>query len=225
MCCFKVAPLVAVVSYLGAVGSAAAQESASRPEPHTELPRIARALLDAVATGDRTVWDFHLADDGVFTDERGVRRTKAELLEVLQPLPDSYEGVLEPRDIEVRDFGTAAVVTFHAEEGLTLFGQTITDTYFETDTYLLRDGRWQMIASHVQAEVADPPAAEVPGTVLDRYTGAYRLAPEVRLTIRREDDHLIMEREGRPSQQLLAETETVFFKPGGWDARDRKSVV
>ncbi|MGH9381305.1 MAG: DUF4440 domain-containing protein [Thermoanaerobaculia bacterium] len=206
-CCF--------VLLLCAVG-ASAQE---RPDPRTELPRIARELLAAVATGDRAVWDRHLADDGVFTDERGVRRTKAELLEVLQPLPAGYDGRLEPRDVEVRDFGTTAVLTFRAEESLTLHGQTVADTYFETDTYLLRDGRWQMVASHVQAEVGDPPVAEVPQAALDRCAGVYQLAPDVRATLRRDGDHLVMEREGRPPQSLLPETERVFFTPEGWDAR------
>lgn len=190
-----------------------------RPDPRTELPRIARELLAAVAAGDRDVWDRHLADDGVFTDERGVRRTKAELLEALQPLPAGYEGRLEPRDVEVRDLGTTAVLTFRAEENLTLHGQTVADTYFETDTYLLRDGRWQMVASHVQAEVGDPPVAEVPQAVLDRCAGVYQLAPDVRATLRRDGDHLSMERQGRPPRSLLPETERVFFTPGGWDAR------
>jgi hypothetical protein len=176
-------------------------------------------LLEAVATGDRSVWDRHLADDGVFTDERGVRRTKAELLDVLQPLPEGYEGTLEPRDVEVRDFGATAVVTFRAEERLTLYGQTVADTYFETDTYLLRDRRWQMVASQVQAQIADPPAIEVTEAVIDRYAGVYQLAPDVRLTLRSNDGQLIMEREGRPSQRLLPETEQLFFTPGGWDAR------
>jgi hypothetical protein len=191
----------------------------ARPDPQTELPRIARALLDAVATGERAIWERHLADDGVFTDERGVRRTKAELLEILQPLPAGYEGRLEPRDIAVRDFGTTAVMTFRAEEHLTLFGQSVADTYFETDTYLWRDGRWQMVASHVQAEVGDPPATEEPAAKLARYAGTYQLAPEVRLTIRRDGDQLLMERDGRPPQPLLAETGRTFFTPGGWDAR------
>lgn len=197
----------------------AARELAGRPDPHTELPRIARALLEAVATGDRSVWDRHLADDGVFTDERGMRRTKAELLDILQPLPEGYAGRLEPREVEVRDFGATAVITFRAEERVTLYGQTVADTYFETDTYLLRDGRWQMVASHVQAQVADPPASEVTEAVLDRYAGVYELAPDVRLTLRGDDGHLIMEREGRPPQHLLPETEHLFFTPGGWDAR------
>lgn len=204
-----------VLLLLVAVG-ACAQE---RPDPHTELPRIARELLAAVAAGDRAVWDRHLAEDGVFTDERGTRRTKAELLEALQPLPAGYAGRLEPRDVEVRDFGTVAVLTFRAEESLTLHGQTVADTYFETDTYLLRDRRWQMVASQVQAEVGDPQVAQVPRAALDRYAGVYRLAAGVRATLRRDGDSLVMEREGRPPQPLHPETERVFFTPEGWDAR------
>jgi hypothetical protein len=197
------------------VGACAPQ----RPDPRSELPRVARELLAAVATGDRAVWGRHLADDGVFTDERGVRRTKAELLAVFEPLPAGYAGRLEPRDVEVRDFGSTAVVTFRAEETLTLHGQTVADTYFETDTYLLREGRWQMVASQVQAEVGDPPVAKVPPTALDRFVGVYRLALDIRATVRSDGDHLWMEREGRPPQSLLPETDRVFFTPGGWDAR------
>ncbi|MPY90332.1 MAG: DUF4440 domain-containing protein [Luteitalea sp.] len=211
-----------MTGWLAVIGMTACRPPARQapgPDPRVELPRITRELLAAVATGDREIWDRHLAEDGLFTDERGVTRTKADLLEELRPLPTGYQGKLEPRDVVVHAFGDTAVMRFRAEEHLTLFGQTIEDTYFQTNTYQLRDGRWQLIASHVQAEVGDPLRANVGSEVLDRVAGVYQLAPDVRMRIRVSDDHLVMERDGRPPQQLLPETSEVFFTPGGWDAR------
>lgn len=46
----------------------AAGQTASDAETEKELTRIAQELMDAVARGDKAVWEKHVADDVIYTD-------------------------------------------------------------------------------------------------------------------------------------------------------------
>jgi len=51
----------------------------------------------------------------------------------------------------------------------------------------------------------------VDGKVLDRYVGRFSIPPNLILTIRREGDHLSVQENDEPKQDLLPESETDFF--------------
>lgn len=51
----------------------------------------------------------------------------------------------------------------------------------------------------------------VDAKVLDRYVGRYAIPPDILLTVRREGDHLSMQENDEPRQDLLPESETDFF--------------
>ncbi len=70
------------------------------------------------------------------------------------------------------------------------------------------------MASQVFALLRDPPRAALPETTLDGYAGSYQLAPNVRIRIHRDADHLVAERDGRPPQSFVPELVDVFFTPG-----------
>ena len=48
--------------------------------------------MDAVAAGDRAVWDRVMDDTCVVTGEEGEKLTKAEFLKGLRPLPQGLSG-------------------------------------------------------------------------------------------------------------------------------------
>lgn len=52
---------------------------------------------------------------------------------------------------------------------------------------------------------------QVDPTLLDKYAGRYGLPPDVILTIRREGDHLSIQENDEPKQQLLGESDRDFF--------------
>ncbi len=54
--------------------------------------------------------------------------------------------------------------------------------------------------------------------VLDRYVGRYAIPPSIILTIRREGDHLSVQENDEPKQDLLPESETDFFSATADDA-------
>lgn len=74
--------------------------------------------------------------------------------------------------------------------------------------------------TQVLATLIDPPAIALPAAQLDEYAGTYQLTEAIRYPIRRDDEHLIDERTGRPAQELRVEARDVMFVPG--QPRSRK---
>jgi CubicO group peptidase (beta-lactamase class C family) len=57
----------------------------------------------------------------------------------------------------------------------------------------------------------------VDGKVLDRYVGRYAIPPSIMLTVRREGDHLTVQENDEPRQDLMPESETDFFSTSSDD--------
>jgi len=124
----------------------------SRPEPvsrdEKELVRIAQELFDAIAIGNKPVWEKYVAPDVIYTDENWRILTKKDLVDSLAPLPKGYSGSIRMANVQSRINGDAAVLSYRALEEETVFGQKLTPIYLVTDTYFKRNGQWQMVASH-----------------------------------------------------------------------------
>lgn len=57
----------------------------------------------------------------------------------------------------------------------------------------------------------------VDGKVLDRYVGRYGLPPDIILSVRREGDHLSVQENDEPKQDLMPESETDFYSTSSDD--------
>jgi hypothetical protein len=83
-----------------------------------------------------------------------------------------------------------------------------------TDTYFKRNGRWQMIASHVIVMPSERKAMAIPPELYNSIVGQYELTPGVTYTITREDGKLIGQRTDRAKEELLAADNNTFFRKG-----------
>jgi hypothetical protein len=166
------------------------------------------------------VWDRSLDPGVVDLSEAGDVETKASLIAQLKPLPAGISGHIAMSRFDVKQFGDVAIVLHVDEESEDYFGHPIHAQYMTTATWRLGPDGWKMIASQVYASLVDPPAIELPAGQLDEYVGAYRLTQEIQYTIRRDGDHLVGERTGRPPQSLRVEARDVLFVPG--QPRSRK---
>jgi len=189
-----------------------------------ELTRMTNELLAAVASGDWAVWDRYLDDSMVYTSEDGRTLTKAQLKEEIKPLPPGFSGTIEVESAEVHLYGDAAVVSHEDLERENVFDQKLVSHYHSTDTWIRKAGGWRLVASQVLVRLQDPAPASIVGRrAWDDYVGRYDLSPSVSFVVTREGDRLYGQRTGRPKQELLPETETVFFNAGA--PRTRKIFV
>lgn len=99
-------------------------------------------------------------------------------------------------------------------------GHAIHAQYLNLATWRYAGGAWKLIATQVLAALIDPPAIALTAAQLDEYQGSFALTPDIHYTIKRDGDHLVGQRTGRPPQVLQAEARDVFFVAG--QPRSRK---
>ncbi|HKA18500.1 MAG TPA: DUF4440 domain-containing protein [Blastocatellia bacterium] len=190
----------------------------SRPEPvsrdEKELVRIAQELFDAIAIGNKPVWEKYVAPDVIYTDENWRILTKKDLVDSLAPLPKGYSGSIRMANVQSRINGDAAVLSYRALEEETVFGQKLTPIYLVTDTYFKRNGQWQMVASHISVLPSERKSVLVNAKRLESIVGEYELSPGNTYTITIEGNKLMGQRSGRAKEELLAADEHTFFPRG-----------
>jgi len=201
---------VARPSVLVLVFAVACAHTPSDPTP--TLRTQTQALLDAVAVGDRPVWDRLLDPRAVYVSENGTVETKASLLAQLDPLPTGITGSLKIATFAVTLHGDTAIVVHEDHETVSFFGQPVTADYRSTDTWRRGPDGWRLLATHVHAVNQDPP--EEPLADLDAYVGTYRLSPTMSYGITRDGDHLMGRRTGGKPHRLAVEVRDVLFVPG-----------
>ena len=98
------------------------------------------------------------ADDLIYTSSNGTRFGKADIMESMSAGDDSEEGSLPAivytgEDVQVQVYGSTAIVAFKLV-GTPRDGSTA-QNYFNTGTFLKRDGEWRVVAW--QATIIPPP--------------------------------------------------------------------
>jgi Domain of unknown function (DUF4440) len=187
-------------------------ESASGDEK--ELVRIAQELFDAIAIGNKPVWEKYVAPDVIYTDENWKILTKKDLVDSLAPLPKGYSGSIRMSNIQSRINGDAAVLSYRALEEETVFGQKLSPIYLVTDTYFKRNGQWQMVASHISVLPSERKSVSVNPKRLESIVGEYELSPGNTYTITIEANKLMGQRSGRAKEELMAADEHTFYPKG-----------
>ena len=177
-------------------------------------------LFDAVSTANTRVWDRYLDANVVYLSEDGVRKTKADLLKEITPLPKGISGSIKVSAFEVHRYGDTAIATHNDLESENYFDHPISAEYRTTDTWIRSAQGWRLIASQVHAQLIDPPAIQLASLKVNEYVGVYRLTADITYTIRRQGDMLTGERSGRPAQMLRVEAADVMFVAG--QPRSRK---
>ena len=105
------------------------------------------------------------------------------------------------------------MLSYDADETETIFGQNLRARYHTTDTWLQRNGNWQIIASQAHRYYEDPAVGKGDPKKFAEYIGTYELAPGQTRAVTVEGDKLFVERKGK-KEQLFPETSEIFFRKG-----------
>ena len=115
-------------------------------EPKAELRELTEAWVDAVARRDVETLEELLAPEFTFTAGHRGTLGRAEWLETTHRRYVVDEHELEEVAVEV--FAEAAVVRSRLRQRGSMDGERRDLTYVLTDTWIRRDGRWQVVARH-----------------------------------------------------------------------------
>lgn len=115
-----------------------------------ELTQLLRDFLDGASRNDSTMHDRFWAHDLIYTGSAGRRIGKADIMRDQRPAPPARSGAPTTRftaeDIRIQQYGTTAIVAFRLVGATTGGERTETSSYFNTGTFLKRDGKWQVVS-------------------------------------------------------------------------------
>ncbi len=187
--------------------------AADAPITQEELVRRTQELYDSLVPGNQEPWKKYFADDCTFSDEKGRTFDKQKLVADIAPLPKGYSGAIKIDNVISRIIGDTAVLSYDANETETIFGQNLRARYHVTDTWLRRNGEWQIIASQAHRYYEDPTVGKADEKKFPDYVGTYELAPGQTRAVTAENGKLFVERNGK-KEELFPETSDLFFRKG-----------
>jgi hypothetical protein len=192
--------------------------------PSTADPNIARqiaelrakdqALLDAIAPGDRKVWEEALAADAVYVDENGTIMDRAEFMKQLDPLPAGASGTIQIASYSAKISGDLATVIHTDDEEENYHGEILHARYLMTETWRRDAGVWKLYLVHAYAIMKDPPAVNLAAQDLKQYAGRYVAGKDLAYLIHWDGTQLTAGRAGGTMKPLLVEVRDVLFVPG-----------
>jgi Domain of unknown function (DUF4440) len=179
----------------------------------SELVRRTEELYNAIVPGDQAPWKKYFADDSIFSDEKGRTMDKTKLIADITPMPAGYSGAIKLEHVQSRLYSNVAILSYDANETETIFGQNLSARYHVTDTWLRRDGNWQIVASQAHRYYEDPAVGKADPTKFPDFIGSYELVSGQTRTVFADHDSLFVERDGK-KDQLFPETSELFFRKG-----------
>src|SRR6476646_8389600 len=199
-------PVVCLLAWSGSVKQA--------PITEDELVRRTQELFDAVAPGNAEPFKKYFAKDTMFFDEKGRSMDKAALVKDVQPLPKNYSNTIKLVRPKSHIEGDVAILSYDLDETETIFGQNMTARYHETDTWMRRGGKWQIVAGQVLRYYEDPAPGKADTSKFSTYAGTYQLGPERTMTVAAEGRHLYASRNGISREELIPEASDICFRKG-----------
>jgi hypothetical protein len=122
----------------------AVASTARGQSPEAALLRVARWRFEADFRADRAALDTLLAEDLTYGRTSGVQHTKAQVLSLVGAGGPYALDYSTPDSLSVRVFGETGIVTGLLKVKLT--AQPAPYTLRFTDTWVRRNGRWQLVA-------------------------------------------------------------------------------
>jgi uncharacterized protein (TIGR02246 family) len=146
----KVAGLI-VLMWIASFGAVFSQNSTVQA-----VRKLERAWLDAYEQNDAKAMNEIVADDFVITFPDGSMQTKAQILTAIKMArpAGSPKAKFSTEHVTPHVYGDTVVLTGRVVTELSRNGETIsTNRQRYTDTYVKRNGRWQVVASHLSNAV------------------------------------------------------------------------
>src|SRR2546423_4106816 len=117
-----------------------------------ELTKLLQDFVAGASKNDIAMHDRSWAEELVYTSALGRRKGKADIMRELRdetkatPKPEEETAIYTAEDIRVQQYGDTAVVAFRLVATTDKAGTKIIANYFNTGTFLKRNGKWQVIA-------------------------------------------------------------------------------
>jgi len=194
-----------------AAGSAHAQVSRA---DSAALTNRTQQLMDAITSGDTTLWAASLLPRWMLTDEEGQHLGRSEFLSGMRGLPSGQHGSLRCENYRLVGARGVTVLSYDIAEWHDYYGQELRTRFHATDTWVREPGGWKLLASQMIALPTPIAGRVVARPTLDEYVGTYRVAPGIELRIQADDSGLSVVRGEQPPLRLYALDDRIFIRHG-----------
>ena len=136
----------------GVVGADAAVTGVARTATTSAtLQRTTQALVDALAPGERAVWEHYTDPSLTYVTENNEVKSRTQLLDEMKPLPAGSSGWIVVEEFRCTDLGSFAVTTYLMDEHETIEGHELHARYRGSDTWRATADGWRLVAAQVYA--------------------------------------------------------------------------
>jgi ketosteroid isomerase-like protein len=116
-----------------------------------ELTKLLQEFLAGASKNDAAMHERFWAHDLIYTSSTGRRVGKADILrevkaERLSARPAAHQQTYSAEDIQIHQYGDAAVVAFRLLARPEGQGKESVSSYLNTGTFVKRNGQWQAVA-------------------------------------------------------------------------------
>lgn len=137
----------AVLILIGGCGYVTAQDN-----PAQTVQKLERSWLDAYEQHDEKAMTAIVAGDFAITFPDGSMQTKSQIINSLKSPGGSQRPTMKfhTEEVQARVYGDTVILTGRVVTEYQRDGQTMSkEQQRYTDTYVKRNGRWQVVASHL----------------------------------------------------------------------------
>jgi len=128
-----------------------------------EVRKLERQWLDAYEQNNSEAMERIVADDFTITFPNGAMQSKPQLMAMIKAPRRAGQPRMRfsTEDVQSRTYGDTVILIGRVITEYERDGKTVKEQSRYTDTYVQRNGRWQVVASHLSnVEQAKKPAAE-----------------------------------------------------------------
>ncbi len=157
-----VALALLTVSACGLLFAQAGQQP-SMTKAEDEVRKLERQWLDAYEQRDAQAMDRIVANDFTITFPNGAMQTKPQLMSMIKSTRAGSQPKMRfyTEEVKSRAYGDTVILIGRVVTEYEREGKTVKEQSRYTDTYVKRDGRWQVVASHLSnVQEAKKPAPQ-----------------------------------------------------------------
>ena len=158
-----VIPLTLLCAALFGNSPAGQAQQSNRSKAEEEVIKLERQWLDAYEQNNPEEMDRIVADDFTITFPNGGIQTKPQLMAMIKaPRRTSAPRMrFHTEDVRSRAYGDTVILIGKVITEYERDGKPVKEASRYTDTYVRRNGRWQVVASHLSnVEEAKSPREE-----------------------------------------------------------------
>lgn len=115
-----------------------------------EVKRLDKEITVATWTGDAVWFEENVAEEYVLVTPTGGTKSKREIIRELAT-PGMQMEPYEPREVVLRMYSDAAVITGRVLQRYTLGGIRVANDLRYTNVYAKKKGRWYLVSGHISS--------------------------------------------------------------------------